>query len=411
MMQLRTTCLALTLCTLVLGPTTSASAREAQESDSGDSAATAETDEGQATDAVEETPSDAPGCRVALMLMDLMADPEGEFADNTRIAVLEVSPELYCWTAEPTDCSTDSPSTCPTTSALASVVRVFTDGYGFHEHIARDPEFRRLFATRMADALDQRPEGAKPMVIDLLDGVPFEDFVEAHNDCCRDIDDFPALFSELAEDIKGAVLRRAVPEAMNRTQEAIDRLNQMLEAYGMANAVESRKWTEARAREKARLEAELQRRLLALYAASERARRAASVAEMERRRLLAEELARASSAPPDMADIVARCRKIARSLVVGDDELRALAAEVVCLAEEAADHPGAVPRTELARLIKLFAALQETVIGHRLDGLRWARADFPKAPALLVDIRAIPLVPDAWKRKMYLRVQGVCTAH
>ena len=359
------------------------------------------------------------GCSAAEALKRI-ASTEGEISvDGLRQGVLKTPPEHICWVEEDKACGDDH---CPQHSPLAALTQLHDGPYGYEAFLKKDDAARHLFMGHLARGLDAAAEAEdKPTVAMLIDGLSFERFLTAHNGSAPGVDDarFETFFKKVQAELKAWAIQNAVPRAMADAKKALETLSQERETEEEAKAKQAARAKAIREREHEKIRAELQRRLLELQEAAERARRAAEVAREARQRFtpkeetveVPEEAAVEAAVDESQPGDALRCRQGAAARVVGESPLRATAADIYCLVREAKATPKLVPAKEVKRLTALFTSLQETVISLELEDLRWALADPAGAEALLDELEDIPLVSKAWKKRMRNQVVKVCTDH
>jgi hypothetical protein len=333
-------------------------------------------------------------------------------------AVLRVPPQHICWLEDGEECT---PESCLQLPALTSLMRLYEGPYGLRLAILNEKEIRGPFVDHLARVLDALAErDGKPKVSALIDGLTFEQFREAHANGFTELDSAVVgdFLDGFAYSLKLWALQFAVPNTLEKAEQALEELASP-QLSSDARAAQAKERAKAvRQREHDRLRAELQRRLLELQEAAERARRAAEVVRAARvQEPLVEtameepEYEEKTAAPLDEEPFAARCRAGAATRTLGTTPLKATAADIYCLITEAKANPKVVPKSELKRLTTLFTSLQETVIELALEELRWALAAPTGASALLDEIGGVPLVSKTWKKRMISKVTSVCTGH
>jgi hypothetical protein len=359
------------------------------------------------------------GCAVAEALSAL-ADPANpaQIRQSLFSSVLAIPPEHICWIAEQADCGVGS---CVQLSTIASLIRLHDGPFGMREAARDNADARSAFIGHLARGLDAIAAAEdKPRVAELIDGLEFEQFRDSHANGRPDVDSavLGDFLDGLAQPLKFWALQNAIPETLERAEKALEDLSSSKESEEELAERAKVRAKALRQREHDRLRAELQRRLLELQAAAERARRAAEIVRTARAQeplpspVVKEEAV--AEATPEVAEEDAyemRCREGAASRTLGESPLRATAADIYCLVTEAKANPKVVPTKEVKRLTALFTSLQETVIGLELEELRWTLADPAGAQSLLKELGEIPLVSRSWKKRMANQVKRVCTGH
>ncbi|MGB0588925.1 MAG: hypothetical protein ACPGU1_04515 [Myxococcota bacterium] len=359
------------------------------------------------------------GCAAHEALKSLAGNAAPEQAAEHHAGVLAVPPEHICWLDDAEGVC--GPETCVQLTGLASLMRLHEGDYGIRKAVNGSPELKSALLAHLARALDVIAEEAgKPSVSELIDGLAFEQFRDAHANGLADLDSARVgdFLDGLADPLKLWALQNAVPMALERAEKALEQLA----APQMSNeerAAQARARAKAvRQREHDRLRAELQRRLLELEEAADRARRAADVVRSARAQapdsapvVVEEEAPEVVAEAPVEETYETRCRAGAATRTLGETPLKATAADIYCLVTEAKSNPKVVPKKEIKRLTGLYTSLQESVIGLALEELRWALADPTGARALREEIADVPLVSKSWKKRMTNKVSGVCTGH
>ena len=362
------------------------------------------------------------GCKAAESISALKGGASSEDAAPILHALLEVPAAEVCWLAPDEACTQD---TCKQKSAMGTLATLYRASIGLENATQADERLQTRFVEQLASAIDTLAEhNGSPRVTALSEGLPFEAFKSAYENCCADADG--VVVGEMLEDSRAALQTLAIqtklPDTLKRAEEALQELKSSKADKG---AIAEKNKVRAKAiqkREQARLRSELQRRLLELQEAGERARRAAeivraarenpdvlSVEEPDSDADAEEEEVVAEAAPPADETYERLCRARGERADSERTSLRSTLDDVYCLIADAKAKPSVVPKSELKRHKRLYASLNKTAFELALEELRWALADPAGARALMEDVNATPLITKATKKRMSAQVKRVCT--
>ena len=305
--------------------------------------------------------------------------------------------EHICWVAEGKECALE---TCNQLAPIVVLMRLYGGQFGIQEAIQRDAEIQATFMAQVVKALttiDKTP------IQELIDGLPFAEFIAHYEIAIGDIDGgaLVNMLEGLESVFKGWALKMALPDALSRAEQALEEISDAKPTPGELAELAKTRSKALRAHQQGRLRAELQRRILELQEAADRARRAAEVVRAARDSPGPIDEKVSSTSPPTESGLfteagydgdTSRCREGAASNVMGPPSLRQTSADVYCLIVEARATPDVVSSEEAKRLTNLFRLLHEAVIDLDLEALRWPLADprevenylkrFPECPPL-----------------------------
>ena len=361
------------------------------------------------------------GCEGAATMKMLSTASAPEEIEPLLKALLAVPAGELCWLSGEGACTRES---CAPKSTLGSLAALLTGDFGIKEALEGGGELKLRFTEQLAQGLDALAEQRDgPPVSALSEGLDFDVFKATYAGCCEDAD--AEVVSAMIEQSRASLLMLAIqaklPATMERAEKALASLKESKADKGAVAEKEAVRALAIQKREQARLRSELQRRLLELQEAGERARRAAEVirAARENPEILSSEVdepvAKAEevvveSAAPVNETYERLCR--ARGETQGSERasLQVTLDDVYCLIMDAEATPNIVPKAEMKRLNTLYASLHKTSFELALEELRWALADPTGARTLMDGVDATPLIKKATKKRMITQVKRVCTA-